>query len=128
MHYAEIAEQIFERGLRTGQTATPAATVRSTITQSFKNDGDGSPFIRVGPGVYALWGIQIEASAIAREELAPTETSEVTGLVNAFGMFWDRKKGGEAEFMRADVRREEDVRNLIDKTVERFGRLDHLSP
>src|SRR6202142_4125422 len=35
-----------------------------------------------------------------------------------------RKKGAEAEFIRADVRREEDVRNLIDKTVERFGRLD----
>jgi len=35
-----------------------------------------------------------------------------------------RKKGAEAEFIRADVRREEDVRNLIDKTVERYGRLD----
>src|SRR5579863_2049223 len=35
-----------------------------------------------------------------------------------------RKAGAEAEFIRADVRREEDVRNLIDRTVERFGRLD----
>ena len=35
-----------------------------------------------------------------------------------------RKTGAEAEFVRADVRREEDVRNLIDKTVERYGRLD----
>src|SRR4029077_18049530 len=35
-----------------------------------------------------------------------------------------RKAGAEAEFVRADVCREEDVRNLIDKTVERFGRLD----
>ena len=35
-----------------------------------------------------------------------------------------RKAGTEAEFIRADVRREEDVRSLIDKTVERFGRLD----
>src|SRR5580704_8362945 len=35
-----------------------------------------------------------------------------------------RKTGAEAEFVRSDVRREEDVRNLIDKTVERFGRLD----
>jgi NAD(P)-dependent dehydrogenase (short-subunit alcohol dehydrogenase family) len=35
-----------------------------------------------------------------------------------------RKKGAEAEFVRADVRREEDVRNLIDKTVQRYGRLD----
>jgi NAD(P)-dependent dehydrogenase (short-subunit alcohol dehydrogenase family) len=30
----------------------------------------------------------------------------------------------EAEFVRADVRHEEDVRNLIDRTVARFGRLD----
>ena len=35
-----------------------------------------------------------------------------------------RKLGAEAEFAISDVRREEDVRNLIDKTVERFGRLD----
>ena len=35
-----------------------------------------------------------------------------------------RKLGAEAEFVRSDVRREEDVRSLVDKTVERFGRLD----
>ena len=34
------------------------------------------------------------------------------------------KAGAEAEFIRADVRREEDIRDLIDKTVARFGRLD----
>ena len=32
--------------------------------------------------------------------------------------------GAEAEFIRADVRDEEEVHKLIDKTVERFGRLD----
>ena len=32
--------------------------------------------------------------------------------------------GAEAEFVRADVRHEEDVRALVDKTVARFGRLD----
>src|SRR5580704_9340528 len=32
--------------------------------------------------------------------------------------------GAEAEFTRADVRHEDDVRALIDRTVERFGRLD----
>jgi NAD(P)-dependent dehydrogenase (short-subunit alcohol dehydrogenase family) len=32
--------------------------------------------------------------------------------------------GCEVEFVRADVRREEDVRALIDRAVERFGRLD----
>jgi NAD(P)-dependent dehydrogenase (short-subunit alcohol dehydrogenase family) len=35
-----------------------------------------------------------------------------------------RALGAEAEFVRADVRREDDVRNLVDKTVQRFGRLD----
>ena len=35
-----------------------------------------------------------------------------------------QKLGAEAEFLRFDVRHEEDVRNLIDKTVSRFGRLD----
>jgi NAD(P)-dependent dehydrogenase (short-subunit alcohol dehydrogenase family) len=35
-----------------------------------------------------------------------------------------RNAGAEAEFIRADVRDEDDVRNLVDGTVERFGRLD----
>jgi NAD(P)-dependent dehydrogenase (short-subunit alcohol dehydrogenase family) len=35
-----------------------------------------------------------------------------------------RATGAEAEFVRADVRNEEDVRALVDKTIERFGRLD----
>src|SRR6267143_3371919 len=35
-----------------------------------------------------------------------------------------RKLGAEAEFVRSDVRHEEDVRSLIDKTVARFSRLD----
>jgi len=32
--------------------------------------------------------------------------------------------GAQAEFIRADVRFEDDVRNLVDSTVARFGRLD----
>jgi len=35
-----------------------------------------------------------------------------------------QKLGAEAEFLRADVRHEADVRRLIDQTVARFGRLD----
>jgi len=35
-----------------------------------------------------------------------------------------RALGADAEYVRADVRREEDVRALVDKTVARFGRLD----
>lgn len=35
-----------------------------------------------------------------------------------------RDLGAEAEFVRADTRYEDDVRNLIDQAVERFGKLD----
>jgi NAD(P)-dependent dehydrogenase (short-subunit alcohol dehydrogenase family) len=35
-----------------------------------------------------------------------------------------RALGAEAEFVRADVRYEAEIRNLVDRTVERFGRLD----
>ena len=35
-----------------------------------------------------------------------------------------RSLGAEAEFIQADVRKEDDVRRLVDRTVERFGRLD----
>ena len=35
-----------------------------------------------------------------------------------------RALGGEAEFIQADVRHEEDVRHLIERTVARFDRLD----
>jgi NAD(P)-dependent dehydrogenase (short-subunit alcohol dehydrogenase family) len=35
-----------------------------------------------------------------------------------------RAAGAEAEFVRADVRKEDDVRALVDATVKRFGRLD----
>src|SRR5467141_3366674 len=35
-----------------------------------------------------------------------------------------RAFGSDVEVLRADVRQEDDVRNLIDRTVARFGRLD----
>jgi len=35
-----------------------------------------------------------------------------------------RSIGAEAEYIRADVRHEDDVRGLVDRTVKRFGRLD----
>ncbi len=35
-----------------------------------------------------------------------------------------QKRGAEAIFVRTDVRKDEDVRNLVDQTIKRFGRLD----
>jgi len=35
-----------------------------------------------------------------------------------------RERGVEAEFLRSDVRHDDDLRNLVDRTVERFGCLE----
>jgi hypothetical protein len=90
MHYTDIAEQIFERRLRTEPSATPANTVAAVIAMSLKSEGELSPFIRVSRGVYDLRGAQ-PTTPVVESELSQIE-SEVTGLINAFGMFWDRSR------------------------------------
>src|ERR1700674_5757500 len=47
-----------------------------------------------------------------RDEAGPALAKELHSL------------GAEAEFIKADVRKEEEVRSLIDRTIRRFGRLD----
>jgi len=87
MHYAEIAAQIAQRSLREDLGATPPSTVVSIITTSLKNDGDKSPFFRTSRGYYS------EQQAPVLEQESEAETSEASGLVNAFGMFWDKVQG-----------------------------------
>ena len=72
----------------------------------------------------ALTGIgRAAAFAFAREgnRVAVSGRHDDSGQALAAEL---RGFGGEAEFIRADVRCEDDVRNLIDQTVARFGRLD----
>ena len=38
-----------------------------------------------------------------------------------------KSAGGEANFVEADVAKEDDVKNLVTKTVETYGRLDIAS-
>jgi NAD(P)-dependent dehydrogenase (short-subunit alcohol dehydrogenase family) len=60
---------------------------------------------------FAQEGAQIVVSG-RRDDLGEALVSELRAL------------GAEADFVRADVRHESDVQNLVDKTVARFGRLD----
>ena len=100
MHYTAIAEDIADRKLRGDAPlgATPANTVATIITVSIRDEGLRSPFVRVERGVYALRAkVEQEFSATETAPEAaipdlPAEASESTGLVNAFGMFWDRAK------------------------------------
>jgi NAD(P)-dependent dehydrogenase (short-subunit alcohol dehydrogenase family) len=72
----------------------------------------------------ALTGIgRATALAFAREGarivVSGRHEEEGQQLVGELG-----KLGAEAEFVQSDVRHEDDVRTLVDKTVARFGRLD----
>ena len=72
----------------------------------------------------ALTGIgRATATAFAREgnRIVVSGRHEDKGHALAAEL---RALGAEAEFVRADVRFEGEVRNLVDRTVERFGRLD----
>jgi len=54
LHYTEISEQILSRGYYETDGATPAATVNAQLASSIRHDGEKSPFIRVGKGIFAL--------------------------------------------------------------------------
>jgi hypothetical protein len=98
MHYTDIAEEIANRKLRGDELgATPASTVATIITVSMRDEGSRSPFVRVERGVYGLRAkVQHRAEShtiIPAAEAAGGEiSSDATGLVSAFGMFWDRTK------------------------------------
>ena len=66
---------------------------------------------RAAAVAFARKGAKI-AVAGRREEAGKMLASELRSL------------GSEAEFINADVRNEDDVRTLVDKTVARFGRID----
>jgi len=72
----------------------------------------------------ALTGIgRATALAFAREgaKLVVSGRRDEEGLAPAKVL---SGPGAEVEFVKADVRKEADVRNLVDQAVDRFGRID----
>src|SRR5579862_2994905 len=72
----------------------------------------------------ALAGIgRATAFAFAREgaRIVVSGRRDDAGVVLAKEL---RALGADADFIHADVRREDDVRTLVHGTIERFGRLD----
>ncbi len=66
---------------------------------------------RAAAKIFAQEGTRIVVSG-RRDKQGQELVAELQGL------------GAEAIFVRSDVRKDEDVRNLVDQTVKRFGRLD----
>lgn len=92
MHYTDIAAEIIRQELRQQVGATPAATVSSFLTTSINNEGEKSPFVRVGRGEYVLKDVTLPIEQTAeKKKIIEKEMEEATlGIINAFGMFWQR--------------------------------------
>lgn len=98
LHYTEISEQILSRGYYETDGATPAATVNAQLASSIKHDGEKSPFIRVGKGIFALKNSPAASVAVSApttykkklETLAESEVEASESIIHSFGMYWQR--------------------------------------
>lgn len=99
LHYVEISEQILSRGYYKTDGATPAATVNAQVASSIKHDGEKSPFMRVGKGIFALKSFSaatnIPATApIAQRKkpgtLVESDVESSDSIIHSFGMYWQR--------------------------------------
>ena len=91
LHYTEITDQIIEKGYRKNIGATPTATVGSQISMSIKNDGDSSPFVRVGKGTYLLMN-KLSSNKPSKNTISPAviedDDEEQDNIITSFGMYW----------------------------------------
>jgi hypothetical protein len=90
MRYDEIAQAIIDTGYRVSVGATPAATVSAILSESIRKERK-TPFVKVDRGVYALRSTVAATTpdAVAESDEAVEDAREM-GLINAFGMYWNR--------------------------------------
>lgn len=110
MHYAEISEKVLSRGYYKTDGATPDATVNAQIATSLKYEGEKSPFVRVGRGLYALQRLGASASVPQQPQAQTVPSTSVIppsmvkpalaaaahepegdeSVIRCLGMYWQR--------------------------------------
>jgi len=94
LHYTEISERILARGYYSTDGATPAATVNAQLSSSVKHDGEKSPFIRVGKGIFSLRASSIPTAILPTkpkaQPVAEAEDESSDSIIHSFGMYWQR--------------------------------------
>lgn len=99
LHYTEISEQILSHGYYETDGATPAATVNAQLASSIKHEGEKSPFMRVGKGIFTLKKsqsaaiIQVVTPVSKQKKLKNLAESDVEcsdSIIHSFGMYWQR--------------------------------------
>src|SRR4051794_23451990 len=89
------------------QQAGPRARIRNMSTQVVLVTGGLTGIGRAAAVAFAKQGAKVVVAG-RRDEAGKALVEELRSL------------GSEAEFINADVRKEDDVRTLVDKTVARF--------
>lgn len=99
MHYQDVTDRIFELDLRRNYGATPRRTVNSHLTTSIKRDRTASPYIQVAKATFALrtalsTNAKHSPGRISYDEALESSVEEAeleeVGLIQAFGMYWQR--------------------------------------
>lgn len=92
LHYKQIAEEIEKLKLRRNLGATPANTVYVALGNSIKNEGEKSPFIKVGTGIFMLRGAidKPHPDSAVREDVG--QDGEEKRVVKCVGMYWNASK------------------------------------
>jgi len=95
LHYTEISDHILTRGYYSTDGATPAATVSAQLSSSVKHDGDKSPFIRVGKGIFSLRSTSAPTTVQTgnpKTQIPAVEAEEESSdsIIHSFGMYWQR--------------------------------------
>jgi hypothetical protein len=97
MHHNDISERIVELKLRSSLGATPVATVAAQLAASVKHQGSDSPYFKAAKATYGLrsWieNPPTKKSAVTALLTSAEETDEPNedvGLIQAFGMYWQR--------------------------------------
>lgn len=102
LHYSDISEQILAAGYYATEGATPAATVNAQLAHSIKYQGEKSPFLRVGKGIFALRApsaVSAASTAPNKQPSSPGKTSaavaaanseDENSIIQALGMYWQR--------------------------------------
>ncbi|BBL75860.1 HTH domain-containing protein [Methylomagnum ishizawai] len=97
LRYTDITEQILSRGYYQTDGATPEASVRGCINWSIKDEGDSSPFVRVGKGTFGLRQ-QSTPNNMLGETTTKSTTSQLQtfsedsgdSIIRCFGMYWQQ--------------------------------------
>lgn len=97
LHYNDISEQILTRGYYATDGATPAATVNAQISVSIKDEGENSPFLRAGKGIFALRNQPTPIAPLLStappekvQQLSEVEVDASESIIQSFGMYWQR--------------------------------------